>query len=233
MFDTIAPRYDLVNRFMTFGLDGHWRRRTIALLDMSPGSLVADIGSGTGDLARALVKAGHRTVGLDLSMGMLRAAQPGGPPMVLADAAMMPFEDRAVDAAVSGFALRNFAELHAVVVEIARVVRPGGRIALLEVALPEHPLMKLGHSVWFNHVVPRIGAALSDAAAYRYLPASVAYLPGYSELAGMLGDAGFTSMRRDMLSGGVVQVVTATRAGFRPVTGPMSVIASATTHGNA
>jgi demethylmenaquinone methyltransferase/2-methoxy-6-polyprenyl-1,4-benzoquinol methylase len=229
MFDAIAPRYDLVNGLMTFGLDGHWRKRTISLLDTPRGSLVADIGSGTGDLARAVLKAGHRAVGVDLSMGMLRAGQPGGAPMVLADAAMMPLEDRAVDAAVSGFALRNFAELHAVVVEIARVVRPGGRIALLEVALPEHPLMKLGHRIWFNQVVPRIGAALSDAAAYRYLPASVAYLPGYSELAGMLGDAGFTSMRRDLLSGGVVQVVTATRAGFRPVTGPLAVVSSART----
>jgi demethylmenaquinone methyltransferase/2-methoxy-6-polyprenyl-1,4-benzoquinol methylase len=215
MFDTIAPRYELCNKLMTFGLDGHWRQKTINLLATPPRSLVADLGAGTGDLARALRARGHRALAIDLSMGMLQATRADSAPRVLADAAMIPLPDKGVDAAVSGFALRNFSELHAVVVEIARVVRPGGRIALLEVALPESFLMKAGHALWFNHVVPRIGAAFSDAAAYRYLPASVQYLPNYGELAAMLSDAGFTSMRRDLLSGGVVQVVTATRGGLR------------------
>jgi demethylmenaquinone methyltransferase/2-methoxy-6-polyprenyl-1,4-benzoquinol methylase len=213
MFDTIAPRYDLVNRLMTFGLDTRWRQRTIDLLGLTAPSHVVDVGCGTGDLARALARHGHRSVGIDLSIGMLRQADPGGVPLVLSDAAMMPLADRTMDAAVSGFALRNFSELVAVIVEIARVVKPGGRIALLEVAQPEGRLLKTGYKLWFNHAVPKIGGWLSDRAAYRYLPASVAYLPRYSDLAGMLSDAGFVGMRRDLLTGGAVQIITATRSG--------------------
>jgi demethylmenaquinone methyltransferase/2-methoxy-6-polyprenyl-1,4-benzoquinol methylase len=213
MFDTIAPRYDLVNRLMTFGLDRHWRHRTIKLLGLNEPSLVADIGCGTGDLARCLTEQGHSAVGIDMSLGMLHEADAGGAPVVLSDAAMLPLGDGTVDGAVSGFALRNFAELLAVVVELARVVRPGGRIALLDVAQPERRLVKFGYSIWFNHAVPHIGAILSDRDAYRYLPASVAYLPRYEELASMLGDTGFSAMRRDLLTGGIVQVITATRSG--------------------
>ncbi|MGO8874851.1 MAG: ubiquinone/menaquinone biosynthesis methyltransferase [Acidimicrobiales bacterium] len=213
MFDAIAPRYDLINRLMTFGLDKHWRQRTIKLLDLKTPALVADVGCGTGDLSRVLTARGYDAVGIDMSLGMLKAGQPVAAPVCLADAAMLPFGDASLDGAVSGFALRNFAELVAVIVELARVVRPGGRIALLEVSQPEIPLLKAGHSIWFNHVVPRIGSLLSDKAAYRYLPRSVAYLPRYGDLASMLGDAGFTAMRRDLLSGGLVQVITATRSG--------------------
>ncbi len=218
MFDTIAPRYDLINGLMTFGLDRHWRHRTVKLLDLSPPALVADIGCGTGDLGRVLLSRGYDAVGIDMSLGMVQAAKPGSAPVALADAAMMPLGDASIDGAVSGFALRNFAELVAVIVELARVVRPGGRVALLDVAKPENLLVRAGYSLWFNHAVPRIGSWLSDEDAYRYLPKSVAYLPSYSELASMLGDAGFTAMRRDLLSGGVVQIISATRAGTaRPV----------------
>jgi demethylmenaquinone methyltransferase/2-methoxy-6-polyprenyl-1,4-benzoquinol methylase len=213
MFDTIAPRYDRVNALMTFGLDEGWRRRTVRLLGLSTPALVADIGCGTGDLGRLLASQGTRVVGLDMSMGMLTAGRPTAPPGVLADAAMLPLADRALDGAVSGFALRNFSELSAVIVELARVVRPAGRIALLEVAQPEQWLVKAGHSLWFNHVVPLIGSLLSDKAAYRYLPRSVAYLPSYGELATMLEDAGFSDVRRDLLSGGLVQVISARRGG--------------------
>lgn len=218
MFDTIAPRYDLINGLMTFGLDRHWRHQTIKLLDLSPPALVADLGCGTGDLGRLLRSRGHEAIGIDMSLGMLQASKPGGAPVVLADAAMMPLGDASIDGAVSGFALRNFAEIVAVIVEVARVVRPGGRVALLDVAQPENLLVRAGYSLWFNHAVPRIGSWLSDREAYRYLPRSVAYLPSYSELAGVLGDAGFTAMRRDLLSGGVVQIISATRAGSaRPI----------------
>jgi demethylmenaquinone methyltransferase/2-methoxy-6-polyprenyl-1,4-benzoquinol methylase len=213
MFDTIAPRYDLINRLMTFGLDRHWRRRAIKLLDLQSPCLLVDVGCGTGDLGRELLAQGHRAIGIDMSLGMLQARPAGSAPVALADAAMLPLADATVDGAVSGFALRNFAELLTVIVELARVVRPGGRIALLDVAQPDRRLLKAGYSVWFNHAVPRIGALLSDEAAYRYLPQSVAYLPRYTELASMLGDAGFISMRRDLLSGGVVQVISATRSG--------------------
>jgi demethylmenaquinone methyltransferase/2-methoxy-6-polyprenyl-1,4-benzoquinol methylase len=217
MFDTIAPRYDLLNRLMTFGLDRRWRHRTLNLLALEGSSIVADVGCGTGDLARGLVEQGHQAFGIDMSLGMLHEANSGGAPLVLSDAAMLPLGDATIDAAVSAFALRNFAELVAVIVELARVVRPGGRIALLDVAQPEGRLLKAGYSVWFNHAVPRIGGLLSDRAAYRYLPASIAYLPRYEELAGMLGDAGFSAMRRDLLTGGVVQVITATRSGVARV----------------
>lgn len=213
MFDTIAPRYDLVNALMTFGLDQAWRHRTVRLLDLNPPALVADIGCGTGSLGRQLVAQGFRAVGVDVSLGMLRAGRAGAPPVALADGAMLPLGDASLDGAVSGFALRNFSELVTVIVELARVVRPGGRIALLDVAQPEHWLLRAGHSLWFNRAVPLIGAVLSDKAAYRYLPRSVAYLPSYADLASMLGDAGFTATRRDLLSGGLVQVITAKRAG--------------------
>lgn len=214
MFDSIAPRYDLVNGLITFGLDSMWRRTAIRLLSLGPGALVADVGCGTGDLARTLVKLGYRAVGIDLSIGMLRVGDPGKAPLVQSDAAMLPLHDSAVDGVVSGFALRNFSDLPAVTVELARVVRPGGRISLLEVAEPHNRLIRAGHSIWFNRVVPWIGGLFSDASAYRYLPRSVSYLPVYAQLAAMLGDAGFTGMRRDLLSGGVAQVVTATRAGM-------------------
>jgi demethylmenaquinone methyltransferase / 2-methoxy-6-polyprenyl-1,4-benzoquinol methylase len=219
MFDTIAPRYDLINRLMTFGLDTLWRHRTIRLLGLPGAAVVVDVGCGTGDLSRGLVARGYRAIGLDMSWGMLHQRHTGGAPVTLADAAMMPLGDAAVDGAVSAFALRNFAELPAVIVELARVVRPGGRIALLEVSQPDSRLMRAAYSIWFNHAVPRIGAMLSDKAAYQYLPRSVAYLPGYTQLAATLSDAGFGALRRDLLSGGVVQVISATRAGSRPAGG--------------
>jgi len=210
MFDTIAPRYDLVNRVMTFGLDRLWRRRTVEALDLAPGSTVLDVACGTGDLCRDLDDAGHRPVGVDLSPGMLRHARTRAP-LVLADAARLPAPDRSVDGAVSGFALRNFVALEAVFAELARVVRPGGRVALLDVATPANPVLRAGHSVYFERVVPRIGALLSDAGAYRYLPRSVAYLPPGDTICDLLEQAGFGAVRRRLLSGGVTQLITATR----------------------
>jgi len=212
MFDSIAPRYDLVNGLMTFGLDARWRRRTIEMLQLAPHSVVLDIGCGTGDLARSLRRKGHRAAGIDLSLGMLSAARAGGAPLVQADAARLPVASRAADAAVSGFAVRNFADLTAVLRELGRVLRPGGRLALLEVGEPRRRLVRLGHRVWFTQAVPRLGALLSDGAAYRYLPRSVAYLPPFATFAGLLTDAGFREVRLHLLSGGIAQCVTATRA---------------------
>jgi demethylmenaquinone methyltransferase/2-methoxy-6-polyprenyl-1,4-benzoquinol methylase len=202
MFDAIAPRYDLVNRVMTFGLDVGWRRRTVRALDLAPGATVLDLACGTGDLCRDLAAAGYQPVGADVSLGMLRNARTSAP-LVQADAVRLPLGDATVDGVVSGFALRNFVALAPVFDELARVVGPGGRVALLEVAQPP--------GFYFNRVVPRIGGLLSDGAAYRYLPRSVAYLPPPAELEAQLRRAGFGNVVRRTLSGGVAQLIAATR----------------------
>jgi demethylmenaquinone methyltransferase/2-methoxy-6-polyprenyl-1,4-benzoquinol methylase len=213
MFDRIAPRYDVVNRAMTFGLDRGWRTRTARALDLAPGAKVLDLASGTGDLLREVRNLGHRGVGVDLSFGMLHASRTPAGSLVQADGAALPIADGTFDGVVCGFALRNFADLGAVFAECARVLRPAGRFAILEVDTPTSPLLRFGHGVWFRHVVPRIGALLSDSAAYRYLPKSVAYLPNERALGRMLEHAGFTGVTNRPLAGRVAQLVTATRIG--------------------
>jgi demethylmenaquinone methyltransferase/2-methoxy-6-polyprenyl-1,4-benzoquinol methylase len=210
MFDAIAPRYDLVNRVMTFRLDVRWRKRTVRDLALPPGSCVLDLAAGTGDLCRDLQAVGHRPIGVDLSFGMLAAARTTAP-LVHADALRLPVPDGSVDGATCGFALRNFVDLAAFLAELGRVVRPGGRVALLEVAEPPNPVMRWGHGIYFGKVVPKIGALLSDAGAYRYLPKSVAYLPEPDELVAMVQRAGFGDARRTTLSGGISQLLVGTR----------------------
>lgn len=215
MFDAIAPRYDMVNRILTLRMDVRWRRRTIGALGLVPGSVVVDLACGTGDLARDLHSRHLVPVGVDLSFGMLAAA-PVRFPRVQADGAALPLPDASVDGATCGFALRNFTDLDATLAELARVVRPGGRIALVDVAEPPNPVLRVGHSVYFNRVVPRLGGLLSDAGAYSYLPRSVAYLPPAEQLMAAIGRAGFTHVRRTLLSGGIAQLLTATRGDRRP-----------------
>ena len=210
MFDAIAPRYDLVNRVMTFRLDVRWRRLAVQSLGLDAGSSVLDLAAGTGDLCRELAAAGLRPVGVDMSRGMLAHARTSAP-LVQADALRLPVPDSAVDGITCGFGLRNFVAVEPFVAELARVVRPGGRIALLEVAEPANPVLRWGHSVYFGKVVPRIGALLSDGAAYQYLPKSVAYLPPPAELLSMIHGAGFDAVDRRLLTGGISQLVTATR----------------------
>ena len=214
MFDAIAPRYDLVNRIMTGRLDVAWRRRTVRELALPAGSRVADLACGTGDFCRELVRLGHRGVGFDFSMGMLRAAPPavGRAPLVNADVLELPLPDSALDGATCGFALRNLTAVPPLFVELARVLRPGGRIGLLEVDSPTNPVLRWGHGLYFGRVVPLIGALLSDRDAYRYLPESVAYLPPPEELLAGLRSAGFINVRRHKLSAGIAQLITATRA---------------------
>ena len=153
LFDTISPRYDFVNRVMTLGMDVGWRRRTVRELALPAGSRILDLACGTGDLCRELRVAGHAPVGFDFSHGMLLAAKTDAP-LVEADIQRLPVRDASADGATCGFALRNVVSLEGLFAELARVVRPGGRIALLETAEPEGRLMRLGHRVYFRGVVP-------------------------------------------------------------------------------
>ena len=214
MFDSIAPRYDLVNRLMTFGLDVGWRKQSVRALGLPDGSVVLDLACGTGDFLKILTRAGLRPFGMDLSSGML-AANRTGVPLAQADAASLPVATGRVDGITCGYALRNFTDLVPAFAEFSRVIRPGGRLSILEVAEPGRGLLRAGDRVWFRHVVPVIGGVLSDRAAYRYLPRSTAYLPPTEQLRSMLNDAGFSSVNRRPLSGGLSQLLTATREGRR------------------
>jgi demethylmenaquinone methyltransferase/2-methoxy-6-polyprenyl-1,4-benzoquinol methylase len=211
MFDEVAPRYELVNKVMTFGMDRSWRNQTIGALALSPGSRVLDLACGTGDLSRELDSRGYEVVGIDLSLGMLQAARDVAAPLVVGDAAVLPFATASFEGVVSGFALRNIAELQAAFDECARVTRSLGRVAFLEVDRPPNPLVRVGHDIWFDHGVPLIGSLLSVREAYRYLPRSVEYLPSPPEMAVMLEKAGFTHIEHRSVLLGTVQIVSATR----------------------
>lgn len=210
MFDAIAPRYDLVNRVMTFRLDVRWRRRTVRDLRLPAGATVLDLASGTGDLCIDLREAGLRPLSMDLSFGML-AADRSGAPRAQADILNLPVAAATVDGVTCGFALRNLLELPGFFAELARVVRPGGRIALLDVGVPTSRVVRFGNDIYFGRVVPRIGALLSDGAAYRYLPKSVAYLPAPDEMVAMLRAAGFADATHHLLTGGLTQQLLGTR----------------------
>ncbi|MEY3679968.1 MAG: hypothetical protein RL547_580 [Actinomycetota bacterium] len=210
MFDAIAPRYDLVNRIMTFRLDVRWRRRAVRDLALPAGSRVIDLASGTGDLCIDLRRVGLHPLSFDLSFGML-AADRSSAPRTQADVLRLPLADGSVDGATCGFALRNLLDLPTFFAELSRVVRPGGRIALLDVGVPRNRVVRAGHSVYFGRIVPRIGGLLSDPAAYRYLPKSVAYLPEPPVLLDILRRAGFSDATHRTFSGGITQLLVATR----------------------
>jgi demethylmenaquinone methyltransferase/2-methoxy-6-polyprenyl-1,4-benzoquinol methylase len=192
-------------------MDVGWRRRAVRELRLPGGALVADLACGTGDLCRELSRDGYRALGFDFSLGMLTKATTDVP-LVQADVLRLPLADRSVDGATCGFALRNVADLGAFFAEIARVLRPGGRISLLEASEPDGRLMRAGHAVYFRRMVPMIGGLLSDREAYAYLPKSMAYLPPVAEMVSALRDAGFPDAERVRLSGGIAQVLAGTRA---------------------
>lgn len=210
MFDTIAPRYDLVNRLMTFRLDVRWRRTTLVELELPAGSTVLDLACGTGDFCVELSSAGHVPIGVDLSLGMLKAARTPAA-LVQGDLLALPLRNGSADGAVCGFALRNLVDLGPFVTELHRVVRPGGRIGLLDVSQPDNRLLRWGHQLYFNRIVPLIGGILSNKTAYGYLPRSVSYLPPGEALLAMLTAAGFVQAERRQLSTGITQLLTATR----------------------
>jgi demethylmenaquinone methyltransferase/2-methoxy-6-polyprenyl-1,4-benzoquinol methylase len=210
MFDRIAPRYELVNRVMTLGLDAGWRRRAVRELQLEPGAHVVDLGCGTGDLCRVLGRAGLRAVGVDMAAGMLAKAHTSAP-LVRADALRLPMGDATVDGAISGFALRNVVDIAACFREAARVIRPGGRAVFLEVSEPPSPIVRRLHALYFRRIVPLVGGLLSDRRAYAYLPASTAYLPSPADLLRLLTDAGFARCRRVQLGAGAAQLLIGTR----------------------
>jgi demethylmenaquinone methyltransferase/2-methoxy-6-polyprenyl-1,4-benzoquinol methylase len=210
MFDRIAPRYDLVNRVMTFGMDVWWRRKAVKSLRLKPGDLVGDIACGTGDFCREVEAAGGRAVGFDLSFGMLAKARTGAP-LAQADGLAMPLRDAALDGITCGFALRNVVDIPALFSEFARVLNRGGRVAILEVAEPKSRALRAGHRIYFRKVVPFVGGLLSDRAAYRYLPESTAYLPPQDELRRIIEHAGFSEIAFKPLGLGAAQLITARR----------------------
>ena len=211
MFDRIAPRYDLLNRALTLRMDVHWRRVAVDALALPSQARVLDLACGTGDLCRTMGAARLRPVGVDFSLGMLQAAHTDAP-LVRADALRLPFPAGVFDGVTCGFALRNFSALPPTFAECARVLRPGGRLALLDVSEPESAAARAVHSVWFRRVVPFVGGLVSDRDAYRYLPASTSYLPSVPALCDMLAAAGVVQLSRRTLGFGAAQLFTGTRA---------------------
>lgn len=218
MFDRIAPRYDLMNRLLTGGLDQRWRRTLLSRVQVGDGDRVVDVACGTGDLAELARKRGAFVLGVDFAFEMLRGAarRQATPALVCADAARLPLPDACASVVTCGFALRNFVALPAVFQEMARVLEPGGRLAILEVDRPESAWVARVHSLYFDRVVPRIGALLSDRAAYQYLPRSTAYLPSFPDLQSLLAAAGFETIARERLLLGTAQLLTAVRCGGVP-----------------
>jgi demethylmenaquinone methyltransferase/2-methoxy-6-polyprenyl-1,4-benzoquinol methylase len=204
MFDRIAPVYDVMNRVMTGGLDRRWRRETVRET-VSPGDRVLDAACGTGDLAIEAARAGGRVVGLDFSGAMLERARRKAPHLewVQGDLLALPWEDGEFDAATVGFGIRNVADLEAGLRELRRVVRPGGRVGILEITRPRGPL-RVFYSLWFDRVVPLLGRVLPGGEAYTYLPASVRRFPGPEELAAGMRAAGFADVRYRLFAGGIV-----------------------------
>lgn len=213
MFDRVAPRYDLVNRLMSMGLDIRWRRLAAAAADVSLGGRALDVCCGTGDLTFELASrvgpSGH-VDGADFSDEMLvraraKAAERGLGQVTFtqADALALPFDTDTVDAATVAFGARNLSDLDAGIREMARVVRPGGRVVILEITTPRR--LRVLHAIWFDRVVPRLGGLISgDRAAYRYLPASAKRFPEPRALAAMMDAAGLADVAYRTFMGGIV-----------------------------
>jgi len=205
MFDRIAPVYDVMNRVMTAGLDQRWRKATVREA-VRPGDYVLDACCGTGDLAVAANRAGAAgVVGLDFSGRMLERARRKAPELefVQGDVLALPFEDASFESAVVGFGVRNVEDLEAALRELRRVLRPGGRVGILEITTPRGWLAPF-YRLWFDRIVPLLGRLLPGGDAYTYLPASVRRFPGPEELAALLGSCGFEAVRFRLFAGGIV-----------------------------
>ena len=208
LFDRIAPVYDAMNRVMTAGLDRSWRRLTVEAV-VQPGDIVLDACCGTGDLAVAAEREGGIVTGLDFSPRMLERARKKSETVtwVEGDLLALPFDDASFDAATVGFGVRNVADLEAGLAELHRVLRPGGRLAILEITQPRGVLRPF-FSLWFERIVPLLGKVLPGGKAYTYLPASVRRFPGAEELAALLERRGFEQVRFRLLGGTIVALHT-------------------------
>jgi demethylmenaquinone methyltransferase/2-methoxy-6-polyprenyl-1,4-benzoquinol methylase len=191
---------------MTAGLDQRWRRATVRAV-VQPGDKTLDAACGTGDLAVIAAKAGATVTGLDFSPRMLERARRKGPGLewVQGDLLALPFPDDSFDSATVGFGVRNVADLNRALEELRRVLRPGGRLAILEITRPRGPL-RIFYSLWFDRIVPLLGKILPGGEAYTYLPASVRRFPGPDELAQQL--RGFDDVRYRLFAGGIVALHT-------------------------
>jgi demethylmenaquinone methyltransferase/2-methoxy-6-polyprenyl-1,4-benzoquinol methylase len=224
MFDRIAGIYDRLNSLMTAGLHHRWRERAVALTGATVGSSVLDVATGTGDLAFALARAvgpGGSVVGVDFSEAMLEIARrkgetPAGDSGPVrfeqANALLLPHVTGEFDAATVGFGVRNFSDLDQGLRELARVVRPGGRVVILEMTTPRRPPLSTFFRLWFDRVVPVIGRLAGDSAAYTYLPNSVRRFPGPEELAARMSAAGLTQIRYVLTAGGIIALHVGTVA---------------------
>ena len=224
MFDRIAGVYDALNTVMTAGLHHRWRARAVALAAPAPGDRVLDVATGTGDLAFGLAGAvgpSGTVLATDFSERMLevaraKAARRGvGPSLSFspANALALPFADDEFAAATVGFGVRNFDDLQRGLDELARVVRPGGRVVVLEMTTPRRPPLSTFFSLWFDRIVPVLGRLAGDPDAYTYLPSSVRRFPGPERLAEMLYGAGLRDVRYVVTAGGIIALHSGTVAG--------------------
>ena len=214
MFDRIAGPYDLMNSVMTAGLHHRWRERAADLARVGPGSRALDVATGTGDLAIELASRGADVVGSDFSEGMLDVARRKAPGLTWeqGNALALPYPDASFDAATVGFGARNFSDLPQGLREMARVVRPGGRVVVLEITTPQKPPLSTFFSLWFDRIVPMLGKLAKEPEAYTYLPSSVKRFPGPQALGGELAAAGLVDVRWILTAGGIIAVHSGTRA---------------------
>jgi demethylmenaquinone methyltransferase / 2-methoxy-6-polyprenyl-1,4-benzoquinol methylase len=214
MFDRIAGVYDVMNSVMTAGLHHRWRERAVDLARVGPGSRALDVATGTGDLAIALAGRGAEVVGSDFSEGMLARAREKSTAVrwEQANALALPYRDGEFDAATVGFGARNFSDLSGGLGEMVRVVRPGGRVVVLEITTPRRPPLSTFFSLWFDRIVPLLGRVTGEDQAYTYLPSSVKRFPGPQELGAVLAGAGLRDVRWILTAGGIIALHSGTVA---------------------